>query len=459
MLVNGSEIQTPWEGNAGIKNSIYDILCLPPRAGAGGRGRARAGAGGRGRARAGAGGRGRARAGAGGRGRGRARAGAGGRGRARAGAGGRGRARAGAGGGGRGRAGAGGAGAGGGRAGRAGAGGGGRGRAGAGGGGRGRAGAGGGGRGRAGGGRGRAGAGGGGRGRAGAGGAGGGGRGRAGAGGGGRGRAGAGGGGRGAGGGGRGRAGAGGGGRGRAGAGGGGRGRAGAGGGGRGGRAGGRGRAGAGGGGRFDVDERTYLDLVGEKPSASTSTMLTDLKLPVLMRLANKEEFTYSGVVDFVDNRLNGNTGTIRMRGVFANPQHILKAGLFVRVRLPLGNPYKTLLIPDESLQSDQGKKYLFVVDGDSKVEYRTVTLGQSIQGLRVIKGGLKDGEKVIINGMQRVRSGQKVKAIEQPPPKQPDSPLKKLLALKQSKNEDAPPQADKAVPVSAAAQRQQAPR
>ncbi len=195
----------------------------------------------------------------------------------------------------------------------------------------------------------------------------------------------------------------------------------------------------------FDVDERTYLDLVGEKPSASGSH-LKDLKLPVLMRLANSEEFLYPGHVDFLDNRLNGNTGTIRMRGVFPNPRGSLKSGLFVRIRLPVGKPYRAMLISDEAIQSDQGRKYVYVIKttGDDKkdvVEYRPVTLGQAIQGLRVIHAlkrdkdgkiteGLEEGDRIIISGMQRVRPGSAVTLKVEPPPKAPESPLGKLMNL-----------------------------
>ena len=148
----------------------------------------------------------------------------------------------------------------------------------------------------------------------------------------------------------------------------------------------------------FDVDERTYLDLVGETTLTSPDAKPSNLKLPVLMRLANSEDFTYPGSVDFLDNRLNGNTGTIRMRAIFPNPRDTLKSGLFVRIRLPVGKPYRALLIPDEAIQSDQGKKYVFVVkpppEGSQEggvVEYRAVVPGQSAQALRVLGPVKKD--------------------------------------------------------------------
>jgi RND family efflux transporter MFP subunit len=178
----------------------------------------------------------------------------------------------------------------------------------------------------------------------------------------------------------------------------------------------------------FDVDERTYLDLV--RPiSAGHPNLLADLRFPVLMRLANEEEFSRTGVVNFVDNRINATTGTIRMRAVFDNSSAVLRAGLFVRIRLPIGQPYQSLLVPDEALLSDQGKKYVYVVNEKSEVTYRSVTPGQEIQGLRVIKSGVAPGDRVIISGMQRVRRGEQVSAKTQPPPKPPKSTLGQLLA------------------------------
>jgi RND family efflux transporter MFP subunit len=189
----------------------------------------------------------------------------------------------------------------------------------------------------------------------------------------------------------------------------------------------------------FDVDERTYLNLVGEKPSAKPSSWAASIKLPVQLRLANAEEYTHSGVVDFVDNRLNGNTGTIRMRALVNNPNRTLKSGLFVRVRLPVGAPEKALLIPDEALQSDQGKKYVYVVNKDNVVEYREVKFKQAIHGLRVIEKGLKLGERVIVTGQQQVRQKAKVDVKMLPPPKAPPAPLRELYERHKQAAREAP--------------------
>ncbi len=176
----------------------------------------------------------------------------------------------------------------------------------------------------------------------------------------------------------------------------------------------------------FDVDERTYLDLVGAAPG-DRSTWMADKKYPVWVRLANEDAYTHAGTVDFVDNRLAGNTGTIRLRGVFANPNHLFKPGLFVRVRLPIGQSYQALLIPDEALLSDQGRKYVYVVNAQNAVEYRAVEPGQAVQGLRVIKKGIAAGDRVIVSGMQRVKPEAPVQPTVQAPPKPPSASGKQM--------------------------------
>jgi RND family efflux transporter MFP subunit len=178
----------------------------------------------------------------------------------------------------------------------------------------------------------------------------------------------------------------------------------------------------------FDVDERTYLDLI-DAATPGMTTSVTGLQFPVLMRLANEEQFTHAGVVNFIDNQVSASTGTIRMRGVFPNPKGHHKAGLFARIRLPIGASYQALLIPDEALMSDQGRKFVYVLNDKNEIAYRRVKLGQSIQELRVVKEGLKEGEQVLVSGMQRVRPGMQVAVKTQAPPARPDSPLNKLLS------------------------------
>src|SRR5262249_45999025 len=123
----------------------------------------------------------------------------------------------------------------------------------------------------------------------------------------------------------------------------------------------------------FDVDERTYLDLLATVSPGQKNQGAWGLTLPVMMRLANENEFERVGTIDFVDNRVIANTGTVRMRGQFKNPSGLLKAGLFTRIRLPLGAPYKAIVIPDEAILSDQERKYVWVVNAKNEVEYRSV--------------------------------------------------------------------------------------
>jgi multidrug efflux pump subunit AcrA (membrane-fusion protein) len=124
------------------------------------------------------------------------------------------------------------------------------------------------------------------------------------------------------------------------------------------------------------------------------------------------------------------------MRGRFQNPSGLLKAGLFTRIRLPLGTPYKAIVIPDEAIMSDQERKYVWVVNTKNEVEYRSIKLGQSIRDLRVVrnpdpgmegKEGLAENELIIVSGMQRVRNGIQVDVETQAPPAAPEMPLVRL--------------------------------
>ena len=156
----------------------------------------------------------------------------------------------------------------------------------------------------------------------------------------------------------------------------------------------------------FDVDERSmlrYQQLARERKRQSAR----EARVPVLLKLANEEGFPHEGIIDFIDNRVDPMTGTIRTRGVFPNTNRVLTPGLFVRVRIPGSDTYTALLVADRTLGTDQGQKYVWIVNEQNVVEYRVVTPG-SLQsdGLRVIQAGLKPGEWVIVNGLQRARPG-----------------------------------------------------
>ena len=134
------------------------------------------------------------------------------------------------------------------------------------------------------------------------------------------------------------------------------------------------------------------------------------------------DEFPYKGLVNFSENKLDAATGTLRVRGVIQNPapESILSPGLFVRVRLPIGEPHPTLLIPEDSIGSDQGRSFLYVIDKNEEVEYRPVVLGALFDGaagrkLRAIREGIEAGERFIQDSeaIRRVRPGAKVKIIQ----------------------------------------------
>ena len=154
-----------------------------------------------------------------------------------------------------------------------------------------------------------------------------------------------------------------------------------------------------------DADERSilkYLQLRREGKRVSAR----DEQIPTEMALADETGFPHKGFVDFVDNRVDPATGTLRGRGVFPNEDHSLSPGFFARIRIPGSGKYPALLIPDRALGADQAQKFVYVVNAEKKVEFRPVTVGPMIDGLRVVKTGLKPSESIIVEGLLRVRPG-----------------------------------------------------
>lgn len=159
----------------------------------------------------------------------------------------------------------------------------------------------------------------------------------------------------------------------------------------------------------FDLDERTVLRL-RRLASKGEVRAVDDVKLPVLMALADEQKYSHEGELDFEDNRVDPSTGTLRVRAVFDNHDRMLSAGLFVRVRLPIGTPHTALLVPEQALATDQGQKFLYVLTKDDEVVYRPVDVGKIHDRQRVINSGLAADERVVVTGLQRVRPGIKVK-------------------------------------------------
>jgi RND family efflux transporter MFP subunit len=169
--------------------------------------------------------------------------------------------------------------------------------------------------------------------------------------------------------------------------------------------------------GYFDLDERTMLQLKRLIREEKIEWSL-DAGLPVLMGLADEKGFPRQGTINFAENRVDPDTGTWRLRGRFDNHDNSLTPGLFVRMRLPVGVAHQAILITEEALGTDQGQKFIYVIDDAGKAEYRRIKVGRLHDGLRVIEEGLKTGEKVVVNGLQRVRPGIEVKAEVVPMPK-----------------------------------------
>lgn len=159
----------------------------------------------------------------------------------------------------------------------------------------------------------------------------------------------------------------------------------------------------------FDIDERTLLRLrrlIREGKIKSRQ----EAQVPILVELADESGYPHRGLIDFSDNKIDPSTGTLRVRGTIENPKpRVLSPGLFVRVQLPIGTPHKALMIPEQALGTDQGRKFLYVVNDQKKVVYRSVKVGWLEEGLRVVLDGLKPGERVVISGVQRVKPGAEV--------------------------------------------------
>ena len=134
-----------------------------------------------------------------------------------------------------------------------------------------------------------------------------------------------------------------------------------------------------------------------------------DAPNPVEARLIDEENWPHKGHMNFVDNELDASAGTIRARAVFPNPDDFLAPGLFARLRIVASGEYEALLLPDEAILSDQAKKIVLVSDAEGTVTAKVVKLGALHEGMRVIRSGITENDKVIVNGVQRARPGGKV--------------------------------------------------
>jgi multidrug efflux system membrane fusion protein len=145
---------------------------------------------------------------------------------------------------------------------------------------------------------------------------------------------------------------------------------------------------------------------------------------PVRLRLIDEEDFSHHGRMDFVNNVIDRATGTIRGRAQFANADGLFTPGMFARVQVPGSAPYQALLLPDSAVATEQSRKYVLVVNADDIVAQRYVTLGDIVDGLRVIKSGITRDDRVIVAGLMRARAGSKVTPQEQGAPAQASGPV-----------------------------------
>jgi RND family efflux transporter MFP subunit len=155
----------------------------------------------------------------------------------------------------------------------------------------------------------------------------------------------------------------------------------------------------------FDVDDRTaqrVLRLFAEGNSNSAA----DADASISLGMATEDGFPHKGTLDFVDNQVNPKTGTLRVRGVFPNKDVVLAPGFFARVRVPIGEHPKALLVTDRAIDTDQGQKIVYVVNDNNEVVSRPVRLGALHDGLRAVEDGLKPGDRVIVNGLLQIRPG-----------------------------------------------------
>jgi multidrug efflux system membrane fusion protein len=161
------------------------------------------------------------------------------------------------------------------------------------------------------------------------------------------------------------------------------------------------------------VPERTLLKY--QINARKNDMTVRDAKIPCAIQLENETDFPHKGVIDFIDNSVDPNTGTIQVRGVFANPDEFLTPGLFARMRIEGSGAYKALLVPDYAVGTDQNEHFLLVADADGTVLSKKVTLGRLFGDMRVIEEGITAQDRVIINGLQMALPGTKVNAQEAP--------------------------------------------
>jgi len=159
----------------------------------------------------------------------------------------------------------------------------------------------------------------------------------------------------------------------------------------------------------FEGDENAYLRY-NELARQGQRQSSRDARNPVRVGLANEQGFPHEGYMDFVDNQLDVHTGTIRARAVLENKQSLFTPGMFARVQLLGSGEYDAILIEDRAVGTDQSQSFVLVLGADNKLEYRAIQPGRIVDGLRIVRQGLKPDDVVVVSGLQRVKPGAQVK-------------------------------------------------
>jgi len=157
-----------------------------------------------------------------------------------------------------------------------------------------------------------------------------------------------------------------------------------------------------------DVDENSFLKL-HELISANAMETNAHGQIPVQLQLADESNFPREGYVESLDNHLDPGTGSILLRAVFPNPNGQIVPGLFARIRIPLSKRHPAFLVDERAIGTDQSQKFVFTLTSSNTVAYQTVDLGQNFEGKRIVESGLRGGEVIVVNGLQRVRTGMQV--------------------------------------------------
>ena len=162
-----------------------------------------------------------------------------------------------------------------------------------------------------------------------------------------------------------------------------------------------------------DIDEDSLLKFNNLAQAKKIETN-GDGKIPIELQLADESDFPHHGYIESFDNRLDPNTGSILLRAVFSNDDGRIVPGLFARIRVPLSERYPALLVTERAIGTDQAQKYVLTVTTTNTVAYQAVTLGPAVDGKRIVRSGLQPGEKIIVNGLERVRPGMPVTPQEE---------------------------------------------